>query len=398
MHRYSTDSKDCKVIPLAPRSSQSSQTALTSSIAEWVLRRKEFCSLSYPEQNKHFRGDIDQPPAITGEIKRLLSVPICDLNFGTVVGAIHMVNKVQKDRFSMAEEQYAIAYGELVGGLVSSSVKYRRLEQQSQKLCSLIQAPLQLLDSIQAMDQVCLADALYALEETLRDTLHCAHAKAYLIAPSTTDSAEEQKTTVGGGEEEEGVFLTTLDGPPLGLKDGKRQGGTSLSTKRCLISPTDSNFQTSIAAYTINTQRTFLAGAVVPPGHHDFAALCPEGADYNPDVDMSPPPPLSKKNKSSSSLDPYPPPTNKEITSPVFYCVPIMNLQKEVIGCLQASPSPRSPPLQSSLDPGSSGDAIHTITFQDAMGWMGYLLSSKVRLMELGQLILTVVTEEVEVK
>jgi hypothetical protein len=61
----------------------------------------------------------------------------------------------------------------------------------------------------------------------------------------------------------------------------------------------------------------------------------------------------------------------------VFYCVPILNLQQEVIGCLQASPSPQSPPLQSALDSGSS-EKIQTITFQDAMGWVSYLLSSKV--------------------
>jgi hypothetical protein len=67
----------------------------------------------------------------------------------------------------------------------------------------------------------------------------------------------------------------------------------------------------------------------------------------------------------------------KEGTVPVFYCVPIISLQQEVIGCLQASPSAKSPPLKSALRHEAS-EGIHTITFQDAMGWAGYLLSSKV--------------------
>lgn len=363
MHRYTTDSNEVKVIPLVPpRGSPAKISCVYApSIAEWVIRHKEHCCLSHPEKHKKFRAEVDRPTGMAS-MKRLLSVPLWDLHNGAVVGAVHILNKIgQNKRFSAADESFASAYGELVGALVSSSVKYNRLATQSQSMCSLIQAPLQLLDSFHDVELMSLADALCALEETLKDTLHCAYAKAFLFAPS-----EDNKDNLG---------LYTLDMPPLSLKGAIRHG-SALKIKRCALSAEDDpDFEPSIVAYTVKTQRPYLAGTIVSPDHPDYAVLRPEGAEYNSSVDMAPSPASLKKSKSTVIIDFSP--SGKDGSGPVFYCVPILNLQQEVIGCLQACPSSKSPPLKSALDINTT-EQIHTITFQDAMGWMGYLLSSKV--------------------
>eukprot|EP00603_Paraphysomonas_imperforata_P003146 CAMPEP_0114427716 /NCGR_PEP_ID=MMETSP0103-20121206/8514_1 /TAXON_ID=37642 ORGANISM="Paraphysomonas imperforata, Strain PA2" /NCGR_SAMPLE_ID=MMETSP0103 /ASSEMBLY_ACC=CAM_ASM_000201 /LENGTH=830 /DNA_ID=CAMNT_0001596831 /DNA_START=220 /DNA_END=2716 /DNA_ORIENTATION=- len=335
-----------------------------SSIAEWVVRHKESCCSSNPEKHKKFRIEVDRPSGLAA-VKRLLSVPLWDLHDGAVVGAVHIINKVAAhERFSMADERFAASYGELAGALVASSAKYNRLENQSQSMCSLAQAPLQLIDSFHDVEVMTLAGALCALEETLRETLHCANAKAYLFSPDRDES--EQK----GGDVGDHLSLFTLDLPPLSLKGAPRDG-SSVQIKRCPLSAKDDpDFKPSIVAYTVNTQRTYLAGTIVPPDHHDYAALRPEGAEYNSAVDMAPSSSQVKMSKSFGSLEG----SGKDKAVPVFYCVPIINLKQEVIGCLQASPSSKSPPLKSTLDIGTS-EQIHSITFQDAMGWAGYLLS-----------------------
>lgn len=356
MHRYSTGSSEVRVIPLITAAGALPRDA---SIAEWVVRNRETRCYSRPERHQRFSADVDRPPGVQA-VRRLLSVPLCDAHFGAVVGALHFVNKEEQERFSGAEQQYAAAYGELAGALVSTSVKFSRLWTQSERLCALIQTSLQFLDFFEAEAEVSVADVLCALEETVRGTLHCAHAKAFLFS---TDADEHG-------------FLTTLDLPPLSLR-GARSLGAAPPLRTCPLHPEHPDFRPSVAAYTLTTQRAFLAGTHVSPDHYDYARLCPEGAEYNPAVDLNPVPPAKKKRSSADGTTPVDV-AAKSKGCPLFYCVPIITLEQRVIGCIQASPSSLSPPcLAAAAAALTRGPEIHTLTFEDTMGWLSYLLSSK---------------------
>ena len=362
VHQYCTDSNEVKIFPLvSPADSTRHKSALFApSIAEWVLRNRESCCLVSPMQHKLYRGDIDRASGVSN-VKRLMSAPVCDLSSNAAIGVFHFVNRVTKDRFTQVDEQYALGYGELAGALAASSAKYIRLRAQSERLCSLVQAPLQLLDWFQMEEKLIASNVLSALEGTVRDALHSSHTKAFLILPRGEDDAKEE------------VFLTTLDAPPLSLRSDQC---STQELKSFPLSTTHPDFQRSIACYSATTQQSYLAGAKMSVNDLDYATLNPPEAEYNSEVDLDPTPIITKRrSKSSGDIDSSLPNTNDKV--PLFFTVPIINLQQEVIGCIQASPSSISPPLKIPSE-SSSDKEVHTITFQDAMGWLSYLLSAKV--------------------
>lgn len=305
MNRYLTNSIRIERIKLGEQ----------ESIAENILHHGLIRRYNNLKQSKNLYYNPDVDSAGDVNIKRILSVPLREMGQGRIIGVCHLLNKRDNNKFSEVDELYVTAYGEMCGGLVSGSILFRRVWNESTIISGLIQASYHLLNAVPVKETLCsstplnLIDVLFTMEHIVRDALKCSKVKSFLITP------QEINTSLVYSLQEEAITMMTLKSSQLSLKNSSKHSG--------------------VAGHVITTMKPYL---VVNSSFDPWV---------NPEVDMNSP-------------------------EQPFYCVPIINFENQVIGCIQLSPSPISPnisSIQEKIEP-------LALSFERAADWLAYSIAS----------------------
>lgn len=305
MNRYITNSSRVDRIKLGEQ----------ESIAENILHHGLIRRYNNLKQTKNLYYNPEVDSAGDVSLKRILSVPLREMGQGRIIGVCQLLNKRDNNKFSEVDELYATAYGEMCGGLVSGSILFRRVWNESAIISGLIQAPYHLLDAVPVKETLCsstplsIVDVLFTMEHVARDALKCFKVKCFLITPEELDSALVYSL------HEEAITMMTMKSSQLTLKTSSKHSG--------------------VAGHVISTMKSYL---VVNSSFDPWV---------NPEVDM-------------------------DSAEHSFYTVPIINFENKVIGCLQLTPSPNSPNIS------SIQDKIEplALSFEKSADWLAYSLSS----------------------
>jgi hypothetical protein len=367
MNRYMTNTS-------ANRSIDRIKLGEKESIAENILHHGLIRRYNNLKQTKNlfYNPEIDSGGDLT--IKRILSVPIRELGHGRVIGVCQLLNKRENNKFSEVDELYLTAYGEMCGGLVAGSILFRRVWNESSIISGIIQSSYQLLQAVPHKETLCsthtsfhLIDLLYHLEHVIRDALKCSKVKAFLISSEAIMTRRGRGRGGGGGGgggeneggEEEGRerrgskqpssrvssrlpggqnLITSQSHTPIQVMSLEQEAITMMTLKSSQLSLKTSLSHSGVAGHVITTQQPYLV---------EQASFDPW---LNPEVDLE--------------------------TTPgqAFYCVPLINFENEIIGCIQLAPSPTSPNIshiQEKIEPLS-------LSFEKAADWLGYSLSAQI--------------------
>ena len=269
--------------------------------------------------NNNIRNTRDFNPSIdsidTMNTKRVLTFPLRNQDKSLVVGVMHLLNKRNNNKFTEVDELYGSAFSDVVGSFFSSSILFRRLWLESETLCGIMRASRKLLESLPPITSIVASrpllpeEVLYSLEHVVRNSLKCSQAKAFLLSKHC-----------GYNEE----FFITLEKPAIAMMTLKPEH------LACHNLPIHSG----IAGHVAFTKTSYLS----PDPSAD--------ALFNTQIDI-------------------------DVECETFYCVPVLNVSREVIAVIQVVPSSLSPNLKSSKEMGDS-----TVAFENAIDWLLYLLSA----------------------
>jgi hypothetical protein len=304
MHRYATGEVTMTVIEVGEESSIAENTLRTGAMRRY---------------NNNIRSSSLFNPTVDGvntvNTKRVLTFPLRNKDKTLAVGAMHLLNKRNNNKFTEVDELYGSAFSDVVGSFFSCSILFKRLWLESETLCGIMRASRRLLEtlppdtSIVASRELQPEEVLYSIEHIIRNALKCSQVKAFLLS-----------THCGYSDE----FFIVLEKSSIAMMTLKPE---HLS---CQHIP----FHSGIAGHVAFTKTSYL---VSDPS---------SDALFNTQIDI----------------------TNKCQT---FYCVPILNIAREVIAVIQVVPSALSPNLKSSKEMGDS-----TVAFENAIDWLLYLVSA----------------------
>jgi hypothetical protein len=269
--------------------------------------------------NNNIRSNSFFNPTVDGidtiNTKRVLTFPLRNQDKTLVVGVMHLLNKRNNNKFTEVDELYGSAFSDVLGGFFSSSILFKRLWLESETLCGIMRASRMLLESLPPVTSLVAArpllpeEVLYSLEHVVRNSLKCSQAKAFLLSKHC-------------GYQEE--FFISLEKPSIGM----------MALKPEHLACHNLPIHSGIAGHVAFTKTPYLVS--------DPSA----DALFNTQIDIC------------SECE-------------TFYCVPLLNVAREVIAIIQVVPSALSPNLKSSQEMGDS-----TVAFENAIDWLLYLLSA----------------------
>ncbi|CAE7574481.1 Pde11, partial [Symbiodinium microadriaticum] len=164
-------------------------------------------------------------------------------------------------------------------------------------------------ETICALNPLDVGEVIYHTEVVFRDALQCAKVKVYVPGHVVGEASD--------------IFLS-LEAEAVSMKAMKR---SQLAVKTTPI-------------------HSGIVGIVAQARTPYLAANPPTDPYFNPQVDIDSP-------------------------SNPFYCIPILDFNDQLIACIEAEPSPLSPPLQVHQD---KKDPC-ALTFENASQWLGFTLS-----------------------
>ena len=286
------------------------------SVAENVIRHgisKRYNNLK-TSKNLYFNCDVDAGGDTN--VKRVLCSPMREEGKKRIIGAIELINRVDGEKFSEVDELYNAVYGEMCGGLMSPCLLFRRVRDEAAIVTSIIQASLSLHHALPERETICasnpldLGEVIYHAEVVFRGALQCAKVKVYIP---------------GAVVDEASASFLSLESEAVSMR----------SMKRSLLSLRPTPIHSGIVGSVAQSKTPYLA------------ANPPSDPHFNPQVDIDSP------------------------TQP-FYCIPILDFNDRVIACVEAVPSPLSPPLQVHQD---ETDPC-ALSFENACQWLGFSLSA----------------------
>ena len=283
----------------------------SSSLLNDILQ--EGTHIKYSDINKAVTFDplLDGCPGII--VKNILATPLKEENSGRILGAVHFLNKYGgKVAFTELDEIFATVYAEMGVSALLGCQKLQHTTFRADVLTAILAAPsylLHLLPGTLFMREILPFEVLKALEDSTRNALRCFKIKAFLISDKLKDVRK-------------GFLLTVNDLVQTSVLSGK----DSNSLKQI-------SAHTGIAGFVIDSKKWViqLAGEIDPRWH--------------PDTDLEP------------------------LGMPCV-TMPILNLQGDVIACIQMVLGHRSPKI-SLKDSRADG-----FDFEQAANYLAKSLSS----------------------
>ena len=303
MHKYATGYEHVMVLDVGEQPSIAEHTLRTG-----AMRRYN----NNVRTNGLFSPNVDSIDSLTA--KRVLTFPLRNEEKTLVIGALHLLNKRNNNKFTEVDELYGNAYGDAIGSFFSSSVLFKRLWLESEVLCGVLRASRKLLEFLPPLSSIVSSrpllpeEVLYSLEHVVRNAMKCSQVKAFLLSPHC-------------GYQEE--FFIALETSAISLLTLKPE---HLSCQHLPI-------HSGIAGHVAFTKSPYL---VSDPS---------SDALFNTQIDIP--------------------------QCETFYCVPVLNISREVVAIVQLVPSALSPNLKASKEMGDS-----TVAFENAVDWLIYLLSA----------------------
>ena len=138
------------------------------------------------KQSKLFDPVTDGCPGII--VRNILSIPLKEENSGSIMGAIHFLNKYGgKVAFTELDEIFARVYGEMGVSALLGCQKLQHVSFRADVLTAILTAPSHLLQLLPGKDSLFTRDIqpfeiLNALEESTKNALRCFKVKAFLIS------------------------------------------------------------------------------------------------------------------------------------------------------------------------------------------------------------------------
>jgi putative methionine-R-sulfoxide reductase with GAF domain len=312
MHKFSSRTSESTSIDLST----------TKSIAGETLKTGKVSRVNSVNKSATYNDEID---GCTGVLtKRILSLPLFNTQHSLVIGCVQFLNKGKNfEVFTEADEVFGLIFAHQSSLLITSCVMYDALFFHSQLLRGLLEASTELYSilpdsNLPTSRPLTPADVILVLEKTAREILKSPAVKAFLVSDYLNMGPNGQ--------------LIMLDNSHY-HNQTRKQGSHNMRTPNMMSISVSSG----VAGHVVQTKKQY----IIEPFKFD--------PYLNPSVDLDP-------------------------LKYSMLTVPIVDLQGNVIGCLQLLVGNRSPRVKESDDPND-----FRLLFPQAAEWLTHQLAPALR-------------------